>query len=176
MSKSDWEISGTGGLSIVNDDGSKRWRLAGKKQMLWNEESVGTDYEVVADIQMANSFYAQGGLLLRSNLSGESGYRLLIHGNGLYYYIQKMESGNATTLGQLERTRDPNAYIKTRFRIDGWQLSVEEYINSEWVLLMVVDDTSESFACGYFGLYGNSIDSRFNITFDNVEINKKEWG
>ena len=176
MSKSEWDISGIGGISIIDESGSKRCRLSHSKLMLWNGCSTCTNYEVVADIKIANSTNYRGGLVLRSNAAGTTMYRLRMYGASTYrtYYIDKLVNGVNTILGQVNSSHPYNTYVKTRFRIDGFQLSIEEYIDGAWELITIVEDTSQAIVSGYCGLHGCSLNSGYYITFDNIEINEKE--
>jgi len=175
MSKADWDITGTGGISIIDEGGSKRCRLSYNKLMLWNGCSSCTDSEVVADINILNSTNYRGGLVLRSNANGSTMYRLRIYGATSYrvYYIDKLVNGVNTTLGQVTSSQPYNTFVKTRFRVDGFQLSVEEWIDGAWELITMVEDTSQAITLGYCGLIGMSVNSSYYITFDNIEINTK---
>lgn len=174
MAKDDWDISGDGGISIIEDGGSKRCRLTYHKLMLWNGNSELTDCEIIANIQMGSNSNCRGGLILRSNESGQTAYRLWILGKRTYY-IQKIIDGTITNLASnIASTRAYSEYVKTRFRIDGFQISIEEWDEGEWQLVTMVEDTSQAIINGYVGLWGNSVNSSYYITFDNVEINKKE--
>lgn len=176
MSKSDWDITGIGGISIIDESGSKRCRLSHLKLMLWNGCSTCTDYEVSADINIGSSTNYAGGLVLRSNVSGATMYRLRVYGAANYrtYYIDKIVSGVNTILGQVTSSHPHFTFVKTRFRVDGFQLSVEEWIDGAWELITMVEDTSQAIVSGYCGLIGMSTTSSYFITFDNIEINKKE--
>jgi hypothetical protein len=176
MSKIDFTITGAGGLSIVDDGGSKRCRLSYSKLMLWNGNPALGDCECVVEVQnsAANS-NSGGGVILRSNSTAQTCYRLLIYGGGTgkAYYIQKAINGQYATLGTFISTRTWNDYTKIRFRVDGFQLSVEEYINGNWVMAFMVEDTSHAIISGSVGLFGESTNSGYSISFDNMEINTK---
>ena len=176
MSKSDWDITGAGGIAIIEEGGSKRCRLSASKLMLWNGCSTCTDYEVIADINIGSSTNYRGGLVLRANDSGTTMYRLRIYGAASYrtYYIDKLVNGVNTIIGQVTSIHPYFTYVKTRFRIDGFQLSVEEYVNGAWELITMVEDTSQAIISGYCGLHSCSATSSYYITFDNIEINEKE--
>jgi len=176
MVKSDWDITGTGGISIIEEGGSKRCRLSYQKLMLWNGCSTCTDYEVIADINVPGTTNYRGGLVLRSNAAGTTMYRLRIYGRNTAsrtYYIDKLVNGVNTTLGSVISIQ-PDVFVKTRFRVDGFQLSVEEWVDGVWKLITMVEDTSQAIVSGYCGLIGMSATSSYYITFDNIEINKKE--
>ena len=79
-----------------------------------------------------------------------------------------------TVLGEVVSNHPYNTFVKTRFRVDDFQLSVEEWINGAWELITMVEDTSKAIVLGYCGLHGCSANSSYYITFDNIEINKKE--
>jgi len=51
---------------------------------------------------------------------------------------------------------------------------LEEWIDGAWELVTMVEDTSQAIVSGYCGLIGMSANSSYYITFDNIEINKKE--
>jgi len=176
MGKTDWNITGDGGISVIEEGGSKRCRLSASKLMLWNENSTCTDFEVVADIKLgANTNYC-GGITLRANAAGTTMYRLRIYGRDTAsrtYYIDKVVDGVNTNLSTIISVQ-PSIYVKTRFRVDGFQLSVEEWIDGAWEVVAMVEDTSQAILSGYCGLFGMSGNSSYYITFDNIEINKKE--
>ena len=174
MAKADWNITGDGGITIIEETGSKRCMLSGTKQMLWKERNNLTDAEVIANIKFnLGSTNERGGLLLRSNSAISRCYRLFIYGNRTYY-IQRIVDGVVTTLGQADSSQAYNIYVKIRFRIDGYQLSVEEYINGEWTLIAMAQDTNQSFTEGYCGIFGASVNSSYSIIFDDIEIGEKE--
>lgn len=174
MAKIDWTITGDGGISIIEDTGSKRCMLSGSKQMLWKDRNNLGDSEVIADIKfLAGSTNERGGGLLRSNSSIQRCYRLFIYGNRLCM-IQRVIDGVVTTLGQASSSQASNIFVKTRFRIDGYQLSVEEYINGEWTLILTAQDTTQALAEGYVGLFGASVNSSYSILFDDVQVGEKE--
>lgn len=174
MAKLDWLITGDGGISIIDETGSKRSMLSGSKQLLWKDRNNLSDSEVIANIKFkVGSTNERGGLLLRSNSSIQRCYRLLIYGNRRYY-IQRVVDGVVTTLGQANSSQPSNIFIKTRFRVDGYQLSVEEYIGEEWVLAAMAQDTNQSLLEGYAGLFGLSVNSSYSILFDNVSIGEKD--
>jgi len=173
MSKSDWDITGDGGIGIVEVGGSKRCRLTYRKLMLWNGNSGLTDHEVIVEIQMGSSTNTRGGIVLRSNESGTTAYRLRMYGPRTYY-IQKVVDGAVTVLAIVGSSRAWNEFVKTRFKVDGFQLSVEEWDEGEWKLIASVEDTSQAVISGAAGLYGESVNSDYYVTFDNVEIKEKE--
>jgi len=171
--KTDWNITGTGGIAIIEETGSKRCQLSGIKELLWKDRNNLTDSEVIAEIKfLVGSSNERGGLLLRSNSAVQRCYRLLIYGNR-QYLIQRVIDGVITTLGQASSGQPYNIYIKTRFRVDGYQLSVEEYINGEWTLITMAQDSNQSLSEGYAGLFGVSVNSGYSILFDNIEISEK---
>lgn len=172
--KSDWTITGDGGISIVENTGSKRCMLSASKQMLWKDRNNLGDCEIIADVKfLVGSTNERGGMLLRSNSAIQRCYRLFIYGNR-NYMIQRVIDGVVTTLGQANSSQASNIFIKTRFRVDGYQLSVEEYINGEWTLILTAQDTTQALTEGYAGLFGASVNSGYNILFDNCSIGEKE--
>ena len=177
ISKIDWDITGTGGISIIDEGGSKRCRLSASKLMLWNSCSTCTDYEIISDINILSSTNSAGGIVLRCNEAGSTMYRLRVYGKSTTsrtYHVDKVVDGVNTTLGTVVSYHPYNTFVKTRFRIDEWQLSVEEWINGAWELVTMVEDTSKAIVSGYCGLAGYSANTGYYITFDNIEINKKE--
>ena len=173
MGLSNWNITQAGGQSIIDEGGSKRCRLSGSKLMLWNGRNNLANSEIVASILMAGDTNTRGGLVLRSDVTGQNCYRLRIYG-GRTYYVQKVANGGiVTTLATAYSSQPYNVYVKTRFRVDGYQLSVEEYINNVWILVTVIADNEQSIASGYSGLYGENINTSYFITFDNIEINER---
>ena len=177
MSKSDWIITGAGGIAIIEEGGSKRCCLSASKLMLWNGCSNYTDSEVIADISMGVNTNYRGGLVLRSNEAGSTMYRLRAYGRNSTsrtYYIDKLVNGVNTILGSVISIQPYNVFVKTRFRVDEFQLSIEEWVDGAWKLMTMVEDTSQAILSGYCGLIGMSANSSYYITFDNIEINKKE--
>jgi len=172
MAKLDWNISGAGGQAVVDEGGSKRCRLSGYKLMLWNARNNLVNSEVVAYVLMAVDTNTRGGLVLRSDATANSCYRLRVFGPRTYY-IQKVVNGTVTTLSTTVSSQPYNIYVKTRFRIDGYQLSIEEYTGGAWVQVAVIIDTEQSLASGYAGLYGESVNTGYFVTFDNIEISER---
>lgn len=169
----DWYITGAGGQAIVSEGGSKRCRLTATKQMLWNGRSNLVNSEIVVqNLLNSNNGFAKGGLMLRSDLSGNNCYRLMISYSRAYY-IQKVVAGIVTTLAATYSTQSWNVYVKTRLRVDGWQLSVDDWINGAWVQVAVIIDTEQSVAQGYAGLFGASSNADYNVTFDDVAISER---
>lgn len=175
MSRTDWNISGTGGIAIVDETGSKRCQLTGDKLMLWNGRSDLTNVEIVCESKYNTSTSNAGGaVLLRSDASANNCYRLLIYGaTGRTYYIQKVVAGVVTNLGSYNSTIGYSIYGKIRFRVDGYQLSVDEWESGAWVNKMTVDDTSQACAVGFTGLAGKSASTSYYVIFDNVEVREK---
>ena len=149
MGLTDWIITGAGGQAIIDVGGSKRCRLSGVKEMLWHGNSALANSEIIADIYMGVSFDTRGGLVLRSNSSLLTCYKLLIYG-ARTYYVTKIVSGLATVLTTVSSGRPWNEYTKTRFRVDGYQLSVEEYYSGVWNLVTTIIDTEFSIASFFF--------------------------
>jgi hypothetical protein len=169
MGLSSWNISQSGGQAIIDEGGSKRCRLSGSKLMLWNGRDNLINSEIIASILMDSSTNSRGGLVLRSDSTLNNCYRLRIFGPRTYY-IQKVVNGTVTTLATAYSTQPYNAYVKTRFRIDGYQLSVEEFISGVWTLVSVIVDNEQSVISGYAGLYGESVNTSYFLTYDNIEI------
>ena len=178
MAKSDWDISGPGGQSVIEMDGSKRCQLSGKKFMLWNGRSDLADGEVIATIKPylnENGGRQVGGMLLRCDASVLNYYVFYAYGYTSYrkYYIYRVVNGVGTLLAQINSSYGYNIYVKTRFRVDGWQLSLEEYIGGVWNLITVIEDTDHSIITGYAGLIGSSYSSGYFFLFDDIEISEK---
>ena len=171
MAKADWTITGSGGVGVVDYGGSMRCQLTTSKLMLWNGRNNLTDSEIIAEIRMGNNSNTRGGLILRSNELASDCYRLRIYGARIYY-IDKIVSGILTSLSSVSSAQPWNIFVKTRFRVDGHQLSVEEYTGGQWNLIDVVEDTEKSHASGYAGLVGISV-TGYSLMFDNVEISEK---
>lgn len=170
MAKTDWNITGPGGQAIIDQGGSMRCRLSHQKLMLWNGRDNLANSEVVAELRPGDSYtFSGGGLVLRSSLTAYDCYRLRVVGPRTCY-IQKVVDGLVTTLATVASSQPYNIYVKTRFRVDGFQLSVEEWYDGAWHLLMTVLDTSQALAMGYAGLLGDSVNPSYFFLFDNVEI------
>lgn len=174
MAKINWDITGEGGQSVVDDGISKRCELTGKKLMLWNGKSDLTDSEIVSEVKLyGNPSFCFGGLVLRSDGTINNCYRFIRS-----YFpcrIERVVNEVVTVLSSATSTFSYNEWVKTRFRIDDWQLSVEEYIESSglWQIFMVSEDLSHSHNSGYAGLIGTSTNTSYGIFFDNVEIGEK---
>ena len=178
MAKSDWIITGEGGQSVINVDASMRCQLCGTKYMLWGARGNLTDCEVVATIKPwtnENGGRQKGGMLLRCDDIKMNYYRLLTYYYTTYrvYYIHRVINGVATLLSQVVSYQGYNIHVKTRFRIDGWQLSVEEYVSGAWNLITAIEDTDHTVTLGYAGLVGVSYNSAYSTLFDDVEIAEK---
>lgn len=171
MAKTDWYITGAGGQAVIDQGGSKRCQLSGSKLMLWNGRNNLVNSEVIASILMAVDTNTRGGLVLRSDLSANNCYRLRIFGPRTYY-VQKVVGGVVTTLSTAYSSQPYNIFVKTRFRIDGYQLSIEEYIAGVWTLVSVIVDTEQSIALGYAGFYGESVNTGYSLLFDDVQISE----
>jgi hypothetical protein len=169
VATADWYITGPGGQAIVEEGGSKRCRLSGEKLMLWNGRADLINSEVVAQLLTGVNTNTRGGLALRSDLTGSNCYRLRVFGPRTYY-VQKVVNGVVTTLATAYSSQPYNVFVKTRFRVDGYQLSVEEFVGGVWNLVSVVQDSEQSVAAGYAGLYGESVSTGYYVTFDDVEI------
>lgn len=171
MAKINWDITGTGGQAVIDEGGSKRCQLVGQKQMLWNGRNNLANSEIISDVKLGSS--GIGGLTIRSDASGLNCYRVRIaYGTTRVYYVEKVVAGVATSLAAIASTQSYNIYVKTRFRIDGWQLSLEEWTGSAWLVVITVEETSHQFSSGYAGLLGQS-SSIYVALFDNVSISER---
>lgn len=172
MPKTNWYITGPGGQGVVEFGGSKRCQLSGSKLMLWNGRSNLANSELVAEIYTGSSSNSRAGLVLRSDLTSSNAYMLRIFGTRTYY-LSKIVAGLVTTLATVASGQPWNTFVKTRFRVDGYQLSVEEWIGGVWQLVSVVLDTELSLAMGYAGIYGESVNTSYSMMFDNVEVSER---
>ena len=172
MAKTDWNITGDGGIAIINESESMRCQISGTKHMLWNGRDDFTDSEIIADIRLShNNTNSRGGLLLRSNAGVDTFYRCRIYGtSNRIYYIDRVVNGVSTQLASTNSSQRYNVYTRTRFRVDGSQLSIEEYLSDAWNLLIMAEDTNSTILSGYAGLTGISTSMVYSIRFDNVEI------
>ena len=178
MAKSNWDISGGGGQAVIDVDGSKRCQLSGIKYMLWNGRDNVVNAEIVATIKPwtnENSARQKGGMLLRCDISIMNYYRLLAYAYTNYrvYYITRVINGVATTLSSIISYQAYNIHVKTRFRIDGWQISVEEYTGGSWNLITTIEDTDHTITSGYVGLCGINYNTGYSFLFDDIEISER---
>ncbi len=178
MAKTDWIISGAGGQAVIEIDGSKRCQLSGTKNMLWNGNSSLADGEVIATIKPylnENSGRQVGGMLLRCDENILNYYALYTYGYTSYrkYRVYRIVNGVGTLLAQINSNQGYSIYVKTRFRVDGWQVSVEEYVGGAWELITTIEDTDHSLINGYAGLCGRNYSTSYSFLFDDVEISEK---
>lgn len=176
--KSNWIISGSGGQAVINVDGSKRCQLSGIKYMLWNGRSDLVNAEVIATIKPwinENNGRQVGVILLRSDTSIYNYYKVMVYAYTSYrkYRIHRIVNGVATLLGQIISYQGYNIYVKTKFRIDEYQLSIEEYIGGAWNLITTIEDTDHSIVSGYIGIGGNNYNTDYSFLFDDVEISER---
>lgn len=180
MGISDWNITGPGGQSVVADGGSLRCVLSGKKLMLWNGNSSLADAQVSVEVKFSyrsTNAYLLGGPVLRMDASGNNGYRDRIHSYNSTtrrHRIERITDGIVTVLSYIDSVgRSYDEFVNTKFRADGWQLSVEEYIDGEWTLIGVIEDTNHSHTSGYAGLQGECVNTSYQVYFDNIEISEE---
>jgi hypothetical protein len=178
MAKINWDITGIGGQAVIDESGSKRCQLTGTKLMLWNGKSTLANCEVISDIKLYGvAGYNQGGIILRSNASGNNCYMFIrsyaTGGIGKNCYIYKIVNSVVTQIAFATTTFEYYTWVKTRVRIDGWQISVDEWINGAWIQLMLVEETTHQFANGYAGLIGTSTNVVGSILFDNIGISER---
>ena len=178
MSKSNFNITGSGGQAVIEIEGSKRCQLSGTKYLLWNERNDLVNAEVISLIKpylAQNSGYQRGGMLLRCDESILNYYRLLAYAYTNYriYYIHRVVNGVATLLTQVISHQAYNIYTKTRFRIDGYQLSIDEYTNGQWNLIATVEDSDHSLISGYAGICGVNYSGSYSFLFDDLEIGER---
>lgn len=175
--KSDWDISGTGDFGIVEDADSKRLQLSGQKLCLYNGRNNLLNAEIIVDVKLGSRYapYTKGGVVHRCDASSDNCYYFCVAGSGgtnRMYYIYRIISGIATQLAFALSTQPYYQYVKTRFRIDEKQLSIEEYIEGNWKLILLLEDGFIT-AAGYSGFKATHTDTSYYILFDNVEIGEK---
>ena len=178
MAKNNWDISGDGGQSVVIESGSKRCELDGKKLMLYNGASSLADCELTTDIKLyGTAGYCQGGVILRADAEGNNGYvferSYVGTGGGKSYLIWKIVNGVWTQLSYILTDFTWATWVRTRVRIDGWQISVDEWVSGEWSQIMLLEETSHQHTSGYIGLIGTSTNAIGSILYDNVDIGEK---
>jgi hypothetical protein len=173
MAKSNWDISGSGGLGTVEDAGSKRLQLHATKLVLYNGKINFLNSEIIVEIKLGfASTNCNGGVIFRSDATSNNGYYIGVRGGTVRSYIvYRIVSGTYTQISIVDSTQSWNTYLKTRFRIDGSQISAEEYISGVWVLILAIDDTFIT-NTGYTGLKNIGVAGCW-INFDNVEIGEK---
>jgi hypothetical protein len=175
MAKSDWIIGGAGGQSVITIDGSHRLQLSGFKHMLWNGRDDLANSEVIALIKPyanENSGRQKGGGLLRCDASILNYYQVICAAYTSYrlYRIYRIVNGVSTLLSQVTSYQGYNIYVKTRFRIDGWQISIDEYSGGEWHLITTIEDTDHSIVSGYAGLIATNYNGNYSFIYDDVQI------
>lgn len=167
--RADWNITGSGECAILSESGSMRCRLTNAVLMLWNGNNNLANSEIVADLKLtANSSSPIGCFILRSDENGSNCYRMRQNGVRTVS-IERVVNGVATVLGSTTSTQQGTTWVRTRFRVDQFQLSVEEYLSGSWVLLLFVTDTQQSRSAGYSGISSLST-SGFGAWFDNISI------
>lgn len=171
--KSQWLIQGAGGQSIIDEGGSKRCQLTASKWMLWNERNNLLNAEIIGLIRVGSNTNYVGGFLLRCDISANNHYNLRVscNGNVKTYNLYRFLNGVATLLANSNSSEVYGVYTKVRFRVDGNQISVEEYILGTWVLIQLVTDSFVTVA-GYAGINSGSL-AGYSVQFDNIEINEK---
>ena len=173
MAKINWDITGSGGQAVIIESGSKRCELSGTKLMLWNGKSNLANCEVIVENKLYGiAGYNQGGVTLRSNALGNNCYQF-IRSYNTNCYIYRVVNGVVTQIAFAITTFAYNQWVKTRVRIDGWQISVDEWISGAWVQLMLIDETTHQFTNGYAGLVGTNTSAIGSILFDNIEISER---
>lgn len=177
MARTDWDIYGTGLQSIVDVDGSLRCQLAGLEWMLYNGVIDLGDSQIIADMRRYGDYsVSQGGLLLRADATLENCYYLqrqvVAPGDG--YRLTRHVDTVMTILWQGSLGHAPEDWVRVRFRIDGWQLSVYEWVAGEWSEVVLVNDLDEAHVSGYVGLFGlNTNNPAGMMLYDNIEIAEK---
>jgi len=171
--KSQWLIQGTGGQSIIDDGGSKRCQLTNSKWMLWNERNNLLNVEIIGLIKVGSNTNYNGGFLLRCDSSCNNAYNLRVSCNGSVktYALYRVVAGVWTLLSNAISSESYGVYTKVRFRADGNQISVEEYISGAWNLIQLVTD-GFVITAGYSGINSNCV-TGYSVQFDNIEINER---
>ena len=168
--KTDWTITGSGSISIIEHTGSKRLQILGEKLVLWNGNDHLINSEIIVDTRAVDPWKRFGGLALRSNSNGLNMYKLYMT-NGSFT-IYRVVNGVATALSMFSPIASYLTWRKLRFRIDDWQLSVEEYSGDNWVLLSAIEDQTQAHSSGSIGFVG-IVSSMSGWLYDNVEIGEK---
>lgn len=175
MSYLDWDIYGAGVQSIIDLELSKRCKLAGLEWMLYNGEAALVDSQIIADFRRYGALqYSEGGFVLRSDINLTNCYylqRSITPADG--WLLTKVVAGVRMDLWSAPTTHAPEDWVRVRFRIDGWQLAVHEWIDGTWEGIVLVEDTEQSHASGHAGLFGANPDPTGSMLFDNVEIATK---
>lgn len=170
MALSDWDISGDGGQAIVDDGGSMRCQLTGSKLMLWNGQDSLVNTQITAEIKNVAAGGQLSGLVLRCDDTSDNCYfdRITVVSSKKYHYVYRIVSGVATLIAQSASTESYSVYTKTRFSINGSQVSVEEWLAGDWsVLISVTDSVLET--PGYAGLKSQNT-AGYSTLFDNIII------
>lgn len=173
MGKLDWDISGPDYYLIKKIEDSWRCVIYGKMLFLWNGRNDLRDSQIILERKhSASRRESAGGMVLRANASGDTAYRFRMCGDRRCY-IEKVVNGVVTTLNYEETEQPWDEYVKYRFRVDGFQLSVHEWVSGEWQLLMFVDDLTQAITQGYAGFFGDNDNTSYRMYFDNVEIRER---
>lgn len=173
--RTDWTITGVGLVTIINDEISNRCQLSYNTNMTWNGNNQLVNCEIIADVKVTDprAAYSRAALVLRSDISILNCYLLLFDSPNIYY-LCRIVNGVSTILFTFHSTFDYNVFRTIRFRIDGYQLSVHEYINGSWVQSILLVDNNQTLVSGKVGIsnWGQSTNS-LTVLFDNVNINQR---
>lgn len=173
MSYADWDFYGPDDQLLIDHQGSMRCQLAGLKWMLYNGTPALVDSEIIADIRRYGVMgSSRGGLVLRFDVDLMNCYYLerdLVGGSD-GYFLRKLVAGVRTLLWSGAMGHAAEDWARVRFRIDGWHLSVHEWINGDWQGKALVEDLTQAHASGYAGLLGANDDLNASVLFDNIEI------
>lgn len=173
MAKSNWNISGSGDQSVIIESGSKRCELFGEKLCLYNGASSLANCQLIADIKLyGTNGYNQGGIILRSDGTKNNAYVFVRKYNNAYY-LYKIVNGVWTQMAYAPSTFAYNIWVRTRVRIDGWQISVDEWIEGAWSQIMLINEPSHQHVSGFIGLIGTNTNVIGSILFDNIDIEEK---
>lgn len=174
--RSDWNILGNGLVTIINDGVSYRCQISNNTTMLWNGNQQLTNCEIISDVKMIDfvANRSNGGLILRSDAGSvlSNCYWLFITSPNKYT-LYRTVSAQATLLATYNSLIDYNVFRTIRFRIDGFTISVDEYINGSWVNRILVVDNVQTLTAGRAGVCGWSGSASYNILFDNININQR---
>ena len=146
--------------------------------MLYNGATSLIDCELIVDIKLYGTpGYCQGGVIFRSNAEGTNGYAFIRShvgvGGGKACYVYKIVDNVWTQLTYVTTTFTWDVWVRTRVRMDGWQISIDEWIDGAWSQLKLIEETTHQHALGYIGLIGTSTNAIGSILFDNVDIGVK---
>jgi hypothetical protein len=174
--KIDWLITGSGGQAVVDEGGSKRCQLTASKLMLWTTRNNLINADIVGLIklvQVSGNIYS--GFVLRCDNTCNNAYYCRITCTSSYkvYQLYRIVNGVYTLLATVNSADSPSVYTKVRFRVDGNQISIEEYNagTGNYNLIQLVTDTYITVG-GYAGLKSDSV-SGYSMLYDDIIISER---